>query len=940
MAHRSRLLFNRIAAVGLTASASLLLFALITRDDAASTSSDGGPEFSSARLLWEWERMRDPATGTIPENIREREIAFALGHPTRESRRGLFKAAGIADNGWTHRGPWNVGGRTRAVAFDVTGPDTIVAGGVSGGMWRSTNAGVSWTMVTRLDQLPSVTSITQDRRPGKTHIWYAGTGELYGNSASGGGAFWHGDGIYKSVDNGRSWELLQSTSSASPQILNTRDNVWRVVADPSTSDQDVLYAALYGRITRSTDGGETWTDVIRPRNVTSPLSYCTDIAVTDDGVVYVTLSSEGSVPGIYRSTNGVNFVDISPDDLTGEFNRIVIGIAPSNPNVVYFIGETPGNGYLGKNFRGDSSWSSLWKYTYSSGDGTGAGGTWENRSANLPDYGGSNGSLFTQGGYDLHVRVKPDDENTIFIGGTNLYRSTDGFASTENSAWIGGFKNWKRDSSVVEDYSYPNHHADQHDVVFSPIDPDVMLSASDGGVHLTHDCLADSIDWLSLNSGYLTTQFYTVAIDHGRPGDQAIVGGLQDNGTWRTTSADGTTPWRLTGSSDGAYCAIADGGDFLVASKQQGRIFRIDLDAAGNETGSTRIDPAGPDAQTDYRFINPLILDPNDERTIYVPINRTIWRNRDITTIPLDNKAATPIGWDSLGGSFVGDGNGVITAIAATTTAPANRIWYGTSNGRVFRLDEALGDESTTLNVTAANFPNGAYVSCIAVDPLDGERAIVVFSNYAVVSLFETTDGGATWRPISGNLEQNPNGSGAGPSVRWASILHRGGGTVTLVATSTGLYSTTAIDGNATVWTKEGAGTIGAATVVDMIDVRQSDGFVAIATHGFGVFSTTFAPLGVDDVDGPAAGLRFEGSAPNPMRESAQVSFTLPGTRTMPVTLSLYSAAGEKVGTIYQGEMAPGRQSVRIDRGDLAAGTYFCRLDAGGESVAMAVQVW
>jgi len=114
----------------------------------------------------------------------------------------------------------------------------------------------------------------------------------------------------------------------------------------------------------------------------------------------------------------------------------------------------------------------------------------------------------------------------------------------------------------------------------------------------------------------------------------------------------------------------------------------------------------------------------------------------------------------------------------------------------------------------------------------------VVFSNYNVVSVFATTDGGTTWTAIAGNLEQNPNGGGSGPSCRWVKILPVGGTKIYYIGTSTGVYSTGYLNGANTVWEQEGASVIG-NVVVDMIDARSSDGMVVAATHGNGIFSAT-----------------------------------------------------------------------------------------------------
>jgi photosystem II stability/assembly factor-like uncharacterized protein len=131
-----------------------------------------------------------------------------------------------------------------------------------------------------------------------------------------------------------------------------------------------------------------------------------------------------------------------------------------------------------------------------------------------------------------------------------------------------------------------------------------------------------------------------------------------------------------------------------------------------------------------------------------------------------------------------------------------------------------------------------AYVGCIAIDPRNASRLVVVYPNYEILSIFLSEDGGQTWTPVAGNLEEHPDGSGVGPSVRWVSMLYVGDRPVCFAATSAGLFSTTSLDGTSTVWTQEGVGTIG-SVVVDMVDVRQSDGYVAVGTHGNGVYTAT-----------------------------------------------------------------------------------------------------
>lgn len=923
-----------VLAVTAFAVAALVLVFLIHPTAPASEPNEarmGGDDDPGAYGEWEHLRLRDPATGRIPDGIRAREIEFASHLPQTFSS-NLLKSAGIQDYTWNHRGPYNVGGRTRAVGVDVSGEDTLLAGGATGGMWRSSDGGASWTRATLTTQLPAVSCLTQDTRPGKRAIWYYGTGELIGSSASDGGSYYQGDGIFKSTDNGRSWKQLTSTAGNRPQTFDrASDFVWNVAVDPSNTTQDVVYAGYYGVIVRSSDGGSTWREVLRGTTVSGSYAGAyTDVAVARNGVVYGVIGGTAPQKGLWRSTDGTSgsWKNITPSGWPATVNRIVIGIAPSNPNAVYFLAETPGEGFLGRNFRGDSSWQSLWKYTYISGDGTGSGGSWEDRSANLPAFGGGSGDFFSQGGYDLHIHVKPDDENALFIGATNLYRSTDGFATASHTSWIGGYKNFDRDTLVINDYSYPDHHPDQHALVFLPSNPRVIYTGSDGGVHKTLDAMAPTVAWQSLDNGYLTSQFYSIALDHATSGDYTLVGGLQDNGTWMSSSPAGNLPWTLRGTSDGAYVAIANGRGAYYISNQFGYIFRVTLDAGGNMLSSIRVDPEGGKG---YLFTNPFLLDPANQEMMFLTMGNAIWRNSNLAAIPPSPNRSTSVNWQRLANSKINDTT-LVTALGITSASPSHRLYYGTQNGRVFRLEGADQGDPTPVEITGKSFPQNAYVANVAVDPTNGDNAVVVFSNYNVQSLFLTTDAGETWSAVGGNLEPNATtGVGAGPSCRWFSFLHRGSTTLYMVGTSTGLYSTISLNGTGTIWTREA--TIG-NTVVDMIDVRQSDGFVAVATHGSGVYMTTIETLGVQEEQSVArAAHMLEGNTPNPVRSRTAIHFTLPATMPpSPVRLVLYDAAGRSVATLLDRTLEPGAHQVDLDlatlpTADIRSGNYYYRLE-------------
>lgn len=787
-------------------------------------SSDGYEDEAQSRSEWELMRLRDPATGKIPDNIRLHELEFAntLPHKTDDS-----KSSTTLSSAWTQRGPWNVGGRTRAVAIDIDNENIILAGGVSGGIWRSTDAGAHWSPSFAPAQLKAVTTLAQDIRPGKRNIWYCGAGEVWGNSSQVGG-----DGLLKSTDGGITWQALKSTVSNTPNSWDREfDYVWRVATNPSNTSQDEVYAATAaGVISRSTDGGTTWKSVLG----TFGKSTFTDIAITSTGVKYAALSGFAGgrdispIKGMFRSIDGVTWTDITPKDFPDSCKRITIGIAPSDENQVYFLANTPSIGFLGHGFNGDSDWNSLWKYSYIALDGTGVGGKWENRSQNLPAFGGEFGDFFSQGSYDLFVRVKPDNPNVVFVGGTNLYRSTDGFTSNTTTTWIGGYK----PGTTRPDYElYANQHPDQHELIFSRSNPNVMISANDGGVWKCSDNTKSEPVWSSLNNGYLTTQFYSVALDHSKSTSNVIIGGLQDNGTFFVNSTQPTSEWVQPGLGDGSYCAIASGGNYYM-SRQQGKIGRFLLDSTGKILQKGRIDPDGGKG---YLFIAPFLLDVNNDKVMYLAAGSSLWRNKDLTQIPLGSWDSTKVNWDILPNTFLPADS--ISSIDISKT-PASRMYYGTIHGKVFRLDNADDLASLPKDVTGTSFPKNAYVSCITVDAADGNHVIATFSNYSVLSLFETTDGGTTWKAIAGNLEQNAGGGGNGPSCRWVKILPVGGKNIYYVGTSTGLYSTAFLNGENTIWEQEGAETIG-NVVIDMIDTRESDGQVVAATHGNGVFSST-----------------------------------------------------------------------------------------------------
>lgn len=862
-------------------------------------------EARAGRADFEQMRLCDPETRCIPDNIRARELEFASrATPSWFLRTGIATGEQIAD--WTARGPSNVGGRTRALGIDVANENIILAGGTSGGMWRSTDRGASWARTTLLSELPGTTCLAQDTRPGKTHTWYYGTGELGGNTAAyplwlnngpyKGGQYF-GNGVFKSTDNGLTWNVLPSTRGDTLGALVQPFNVVNALAiDRSNSAEDVVYAAVAGGIERSSDGGAQWSLVLGefPHG-----PGFTDVAVTSHGVVYAILGAftvdyqSQPTAGLFRSADGIHWVNITPQGWQHAGTRpryVTCAIAPSNENVVY-AGFT------------DSEKALLWKYTYLGGDGTAAGGVCEDRSANVPPL-----------PFVVYLKVKPDDDNVVFLGGTQLYLSTDGFATPDHASnlWV--------------------PHEDQTALAFFPSDPSAMIVGSDGGLFLTESNLPGTVQWIPLNSNYVTTQFYTVAIDHASPGDATIIGGLQDNGTLSTTSLHADDPWQPAYGADGGTCAIAPLSRAYYLSSQWGTTYSLDP----NNFNRSRIDPPGTGTRL---FVNPFCLDPTQPDCMYFGGGNYLWRQDSLHAIPPNQDYMPMQGWTKLGQTGVStvgtiDTMSLISFIAASVS-PAHRIYFGTTDGQVFRIDSATGADPVSTPVWInRGFPGSAYVSAIAIDPADADNVVVAFANYHVQSLFSSTDGGFTWAPIGGNLEEFPDGSGSGPSIRTAAIMHSARGMVYLIGTSTGLYSTTVLDGMSTVWSLEGANTIG-NSIVNMIDVRESDGMVVAATCGHGVFSGRI-PAVASVIETPSPALRAQ-NFPNPFSNETEIAFDL--ARGGFVTLTVYDMMGRSVATLVAAGQSAGHHSVTWNVSRVQAGSYYCRLTSGGNALVRPVLV-
>ncbi|HBH06188.1 MAG TPA: hypothetical protein DDX92_06270 [Flavobacteriales bacterium] len=902
---------KRLILAGASLAIIIVVLAIVLRPEKQLKKKQSPKYTSVERKLFEIERLKDPATGEIPEGMRAKEIAFANKIKPLAAKRSFRQGPDF-----TAIGPYNVGGRTRAVAYDVSNPLTILAGGVSGGMWRSINGGATWTRATSANDHSAVSCIIQDTRAGKTNTWYYGSGEIDGNSATKSfSAFYYGSGIYKSTDNGATWSLLPSTATP---VNKTNDwsYVFSITTDPSRNDSDIVLAGTKRGIMRSNDGGVSWKRVLG--NFSSDYA---EIRHASNGVFYAILTTLGVDNGLFRSTDGINWTKISGTSFPSNYNRVVLAVAPSNPNVVYIFMVTPGQGTLDPSY-GDSY--TFYKYTYVSGDGSGAGGIWDDRTANVPVSTSFANSSTTFDGYCMNLAVKPDDENVVFMGSTNLFRSMDGFATSSQTSQIGGYD---ADGYANFNYYADNQHPDQQAMAFHPLNPNALLASTDGGLHLTTFNTATKVIWQSLNNGYQTTQFYGIAIDHGSFGEE-VGSGYQDNGSWYSNAATTTSPWTFMRGGDGAYCALESGNTGVhYYSSQRGSIGRYVYNTGGTLIASGSVSPPDGGSSTGgYLFVHPFALDPFDNNVMYAPKRSALWRNSDLA-----NEMNFGGNWSQV----VNIGGNNITAVEPSKTSP-NTVYVGNRVRNIYKVDFVQGGTSTFTNITN-NINNGGYTSCIAAHPYNDSILVAVYSPYNTVSIYYSDDGGQSWTDIEGNLKGDPDPGvppqlahiGNGPSFRWAEIIPLQNSDLILVGTSIGLFATDSVAGDSTVWIPQAENEIG-NVVVEMIDHRIHDGFTVIGTHGMGAFKayytdSTWLELGRKKVIEERSVVKVY---PNPASDEVWIEYA--GKNLSKASVQIFDLQGQLT-QIQNTQLSENR--IRLDIRDLQQGSYLYRLKTDREII-------
>ena len=523
-----------------------------------------------------------------------------------------------------------------------------------------------------------------------------------------------------------------------------------------------------------------------------------DIEVASNGDIY---ASEGIfTTGVVRkSTNdGVSWSDVTP---TTGGERIELAVAPSNSNVVYAVASSGSNiAWFRRSTNGGSSWSTVTVPNYTS----------QSCTTDSQDFARG------QAWYDLIVQVHPTNSDIAIVGGIDLYKTTNG-----GSSW-GLISYW---TGSCDTYV----HADQHAIQFSPVNANTAIFGNDGGVFYSSNVGSASNPSISArNNGYNVTQFYA-ADQANTNGSNYMIAGAQDNGSHQFTSSGINSTNEVTGG-DGAFCHIdQNNSNYQVTSYVYNSYYRS---TNGGSSFSSILSN-----QTYGRFINPTDYD-DDAKVLYCGANE----DQFIKITNMTGSVSATLSSVSLGGYRV----------SAIKVSPYtnNRIFLGTgtsgSSGgsKVFRVDNANGSSPSVTEIGTASLPGNGYISSIDIGTSDNQ-VIITYSNYGVTSVWETRNGGSSWSNREGNLPDIP--------VRWA-LYNPSNTDEVLLATELGVWSTDNIDTGSPDW---GVTNTGLANVrCDMLQYRDADGMVLVATHGRGVYTATpFTTSGDTDQPSTPTGL-------------------------------------------------------------------------------------
>src|SRR5712691_689211 len=843
--------------------------------------------------------------------IPKSDASVGLEPVTRTVPRSPAGANAIVGGNWTPLGPTpiadekNIGataqttsdfgrasGRVTSLATNPVNPNIIYLGAAGGGVWKSSDAGASWS--TGTDSQPSIAigSLAVDAT-GSTI--YAGTGE---DNASGDSQ--RGLGILKSIDSGTTWTVVGQSTFAQLRIGGI------VVDRNTTGATERVFAATNRGLFVSTDSGTTWSQVttlpITPIAGQTPSQRVMQVLQDSTGRFWVAVSDfcQTELGSVMTSVDGVTWTSTFPTPAAGT-GRVALGISPGG-TVAYAALATCSNfgDLLGiwKTANGAASWT---------------------QTAAPPQYFSFPNvtPLQSQGWYDNTVAVDPTNSANAVFGGITIIATADGGAhfSDIGQTYLGG---------VI--------HPDFHALLFTGAA--TFYAGNDGGIWQGKETLGAtsvSASWTNLNANLGTVQFYRgAALDTSH-----VLGGSQDNGSPGIfPGSPAIAPaWQEYLDGDGGYSAIdpTSGSTVIYASTSNGGIWK------GSYAPPAVSDPywpydtfteAGPcpagggfSACSDpVAFIPPTLMDQTNPARLLTATNKVYQSTTGGIPAGSSWSAISPV--LATAPPPTGATDFIASMMMGTTPATAATVYTGSYFGAVWRSNDATGIGATWTNATGnlpafslpAHVPGDAWISGEAVNPTNISEAWVTIGAIGVGHVWHTTNGGTSWADISGiGLTGVPD------AVVNDVILDRSDNTTLYIATDFGVLVCATCTGSAAVpaWSALGSGLPNVK--VDAISQTQLASQVVAWTHGRGAWVIPTAPV----LAVSPSSMTFtvgEGGA-KPATQTATVTNQGLGTLTWAQTsnaswLSAMPAAGT------DGAAASSPVTVTVNQSGLAAGTY------------------
>jgi hypothetical protein len=761
---------------------------------------------------FELERTKDPALGYVPK---ERLIA---AYDAAEQSKRIAMRSRITSGTWIERGPnadaegmnngnirgsWAAvtSGRMKAIWVDLSDAtgNTVWAGGIGGGLWKTTNFinyPATWTPVNDFFTNMAVGSICQD--PTNTNIMYFGTGERTFNVDA-----IRGGGVWKSTDHGLNWTLLSATSSyynISKLLCDASGNLYvgTIVSNTGGGSSGLF---------RSTNGGTSFTN-ISPSGIDSRIS---DFVISSTGRFHVACGYYNSASPGYRYTDNPSTVTSAGWTASG------------NPSSTHLPETTATNQNCVLACNGNTLYAAV---SNSSGiatiyKSTNGGAGWAATSAapsNTGNYAFSNG----QGWYCLAIDVNPADANNVIVGSLNCYATTNGGSTwTQRSDWSSNYSGATTGQYV---------HADIQNIKW--YSNGEILIGTDGGLFYSPDA---GVTFEDRNIGLNIKQFYSCEF-HPTLTDYFLAG-AQDNGCHQFTTPGLDTTTEVTGG-DGGYVHIDQNEPSYQFTSYTYNNYRRSTNNGDNWSEINFFKGTSASPVSFGSFINPTDYD-NTANILYCGSDAgEFFRWSTAQTVVAT--PASPANYYISSGGFPAGAN-ILTVsnltgkVSAVTVSPytANRIYLGTGSSKLLKIDNAhtFTSGSAGTDITGASFPASSTISCIAVGTNDN-NLLATFSNYGINNIWISTNGGTTWTAIDGNLPDMP--------VRWAVFDPTSSNSKIWIATEAGVWSTTSINGASTTWTASP----GFPTVrTDMIKYKSSDQNLVAATHGRGLWTQSQASV-------------------------------------------------------------------------------------------------